>query len=274
MAGKMGLTDTHCHSLRSPDARDSVRAMCEAAGRLGLAAICMTDHYDIGITGDEKWQNITSVAASYDDVQVEIGRHGGLRVLAGVEVGQYVYDPQKGAAVIAVRDFDFVLGSLHGLSDQTDFYWVDYKKRDPQPIYEKYLEELIVTAREADFDSLAHLTYPLRYMIGRDGARVDQSGLRSRYDDIFRALISRGKALEINTSGFRMDGGFLLPDEHLLRRFRELGGEYVTLGSDAHNTDQLGADLTQGLEAALRAGFSELSLYVKRKREGLPVSSL
>ena len=257
----MQMVDTHCHTLHSPDGQDSVRAMCEAAERLGLAAVCITDHYDIGVTDDTRWQDINAVAASYDAVQAEVGKHGGLRVLAGVELGQYIYDPQKGAEVIAARDFDFVLGSLHLLRDGTDFYWVDYKVTDPQPIYEQYLDELIVTAREADFDSLAHLTYPLRYMVGRDGARVDQSHLGPRYDDIFRALIKRGKALEINTHGMRMPGGFLSPDEQLLRRFRELGGEYVTIGSDAHSAERLGTGLAEGLEAARRAGFSELSVY-------------
>ena len=100
---------------------------------------------------------------------------------------------------------------------------------------------------------------------------MDLSKHRERIDAIFQALIGKGKALELNTSGLRQKIGRTLPDLPLLRRYRELGGRLVTLGSDAHRTEDLAKGIDGGMELLKEAGFGEFALYVKRQPVLLPL---
>lgn len=279
------LFDMHTHSRHSFDGRDSVADMCRAAKKINidhvnLAGICITDHYEIGsslfdLNKEEtpKEQRPYWIEESFAAACTEKGNHENFRVLAGIELGQYTHDPTLGDKILSMYDFDFVLGSVHILRSGLDFYEVDYTKEDPAPIYRAYLEDLLETALTADFDSLAHMTYPLRY-VRRDGANIDLQPFDSIHDTILRALAKRNKALEINTSGLKNPNGsieninpcgFTMPDENLVRRFKELGGKYITLGSDSHTTDHIAVGFSRGLEILRDAGFEEPTAYVERK---------
>ena len=142
-----------------------------------------------------------------------------------------------------------------------------------------FIDELLTTywAEEQEviawgqFDSLGHLTYPLRYIEGDHGIPVDLSRHREAIDGIFRALIDAGKALEVNTSGYRQKIGRPLPDLPLVKRYRELGGELVTLGSDAHTTADLGRGIAEGMEMLREAGFRYFTVYERHKPLLLPL---
>ena len=121
------------------------------------------------------------------------------------------------------------------------------------------------------FDSLGHLTYPLRYIEGDHGIPVDLTRHREAIDAIFRELIAAGKALEVNTSGYRQKIGRPLPDLPLVRRYRELGGELITLGSDAHSTQDLGKGIEAGMEMLREAGFRYFAVYEQHKPILLPL---
>ena len=100
---------------------------------------------------------------------------------------------------------------------------------------------------------------------------MDLAKHQEAIDQIFRALIDAGKALEVNTSGYRQKIGRPLPDLPLVRRYRELGGELVTLGSDAHSTQDLGKGIEEGMEMLQEAGFRYVALYEQRKPILLPL---
>ena len=100
---------------------------------------------------------------------------------------------------------------------------------------------------------------------------MDLDRHRDQIDQIFRLLIQKDKALEVNTSGLRQKIGRTLPDLPLLRRYRELGGRLVTLGSDAHCTEDLGKGIDEGMETLKAAGFTEFALYVQRQPVLLPL---
>ena len=129
----------------------------------------------------------------------------------------------------------------------------------------RYFDELCETAAFAHFDSLSHLTYPLRYIVAGTGKMPDLSLHREQIDTIFKILIKNKKALEINVSGLFRELKCTLPDEPLVRRFRELGGEYITIGTDAHSADMVGKGIKQGVAVAKRAGFSRYAVYEKHQ---------
>ena len=266
MKDKFSVYDTHTHSRHSFDGRDSVEEMCRAAQKTGLAGICITDHYEVGsaLFVPKEQRDPYWIKESFAAVAAEKGRHGDLDILAGVELGQYVHDPARADEIISLCPFDFVLGSMHFSKDGVDFYAVDFTKVDPAPIYAAYLDDLLETALTADFDSLAHMTYPLRY-VRRDGAGLDLQPFDSMHDKILSALARRGKALELNTSGVNYPSGFLMPEENLVRRFKELGGQYVTLGSDAHRAEHIAAGFERGLEVLRAAGFERPTAFAARR---------
>ena len=90
-------------------------------------------------------------------------------------------------------------------------------------------------------------------------------------DKILAALAERGKALEINTSGIRKGLGYLVPHDYYVRRFKELGGKYITIGSDAHTCHDVGSDIDVGLKAAFNCGFKEIALYQNREPVLIPI---
>ena len=129
-----------------------------------------------------------------------------------------------------------------------------------------YFGEMLEMAQNADIDVLGHLTYPLRYISGRDGIAVDMSEYTEIIHEIFKLAAGRGVGLEINTGGLRKwNYGKADPGLEYLKMFREAGGEIITIGSDAHRTGDLAANFKKGAEIAKKAGFKQIAYFEKRK---------
>ena len=94
---------------------------------------------------------------------------------------------------------------------------------------------------------------------------------QDRLDKVLKKLSENDKALEVNTSGLRQKINRTLPDEDVIRRFRELGGKYVTIGSDAHRWGDVGSGIEDGLQLLLKCGFTHFTVYEKRKPKLLPI---
>lgn len=266
----MLLCDTHTHSDNSFDAIDSVDKMCMAAIEKGLYALAVTDHCEAPfIKLGEKCefgsfdrlipQSIADINSAKEKYMSK------LKVLRGLELGEPMHDPEQTARALGYGDFDFVLASVHNIRNTEDFYYLDYSKTDINDLLRRYFDELCETAAFEHFDSLSHLTYPLRYIVEREGYYPDLSLFAKQIDNIFKILISNKKALEINVSGLFKDIGRTLPDLPLVRHFRELGGEYVTIGSDAHSADIVGEGIEKGIEVARAAGFDSYVIFEKHK---------
>ena len=124
---------------------------------------------------------------------------------------------------------------------------------------------MLETAETADFDIMAHITYPLRYITGEYGTVIDMKRYDGIIGEIFRMLIRNGRGIEINTSGLRQKIGVTMPDAPLVKRYYELGGRILTIGSDAHCADDLGKGIAEGIELAKACGFSEIAVFKGRK---------
>ena len=140
---------------------------------------------------------------------------------------------------------------------------MNYSGVDIDDLLDRYFAELEETAAFPHFDSLSHLTYPLRYIVAGTGKMPDLSIHQSRIDNIFKILIKNNKALEINVSGLFRELKTTLPDESLVRRYRELGGELITIGTDAHSAEMVGKGIEQGIEVAKKAGFKSYAIFEK-----------
>lgn len=268
--------DIHTHSDNSFDAKNSVDAMCRAAIERGLYALAVTDHCEaeyiccgedceFGSFDHRIPQSIRDINSAKEKYKHQ------LKLLCGLELGEPMHDPEQTRHALQYGEFDFILASVHNLRGCEDFYFLDYKTVDVNAVLRQYFDELLETAGFEHFDSLSHLTYPLRYIVEREGYYPDLTPFSNQIDAIFRLLADRKKALEINVSGLFKPIGRTLPDLPLVKRFRELGGEFVTIGSDAHSDDMVGKGIAQGVAIAQAAGFTHYTIYEKHQPILIPI---
>lgn len=263
-------SDCHNHSSCSPDGHDSVAAMCARARELGLYAYTLTDHCEC-----QKFEERYRARVEDAWAQMEAAPAEGLRFYRGIELGQPNQDTASAAAALEGRPYDFVIGSIHNIRDYEDFFFLDYSGAPEgyiDSLLTAYWQELLEMIAWGNFDALGHLTYPLRYIQGDHGIPVDLEKHGEAIGQVLSALIQAGKALEVNTSGLRQKIGCTLPDLPLLKRYRELGGRLVTLGSDAHSTADLAKGIDEGMGVLREAGFTEFALYVNRQPRLLPLA--
>lgn len=259
--------DLHMHTSSSFDGNYSALQMTESAIANSVSTIAFTDHFDVdfyerhnlGVRQQTSYEDIMSVVESQSDK---------IRILRGIEMGQPTYDVELTEKSLARYEYDFVIGSIHNLREMPDFGDLDYKSMTEERIYEllgQYFDEMLLLAKWNGFDTLAHLTYPMRYIVQAGRDEIELSRFDGIVDEIFSTLIANGKALEINTSGLRQPIGKTMPTENYVRRYRELGGELLTLGSDAHFTEHVGAGIDEGYAIAERCGFEYVTYFENRK---------
>lgn len=257
------LYDFHTHSDMSFDGQDSCDLLCENAIKAGLSGIAITDHLDI----DGMVQKAEAFTAQQIDAVQKVKQQysNQLSVYKGIELGQGIYQKALSERILAAHDYDVVLGSVHNLEDMQDFYFLEYTPETAQKWLQEYFEAELLLAQWNQADVLAHLTYPLRYICGRDKISIDLTQYDELIDEIFSALIQNRKALEINTSGLWMPLQDTMPPARYLQRFKELGGKYVTIGSDAHTGENIGKGMQEALNILQACGFTHYTIYCRRE---------
>ena len=277
----MKLIDCHTHTQFSVDSEANIDLCVQRAAELGLAAYAITDHcecngwYEKEHYPEETWYLCESFgyAADFENsvsaVTALKEKYGDrLNLICGVELGQILHDTEAAKIVNADSRVDFIIGSVHQVMGEQDFYFIDYEKMTMDEIYdllERYFREAYEVSKTDLFDVFGHITYCLRYMKQRNGINADIS----RYDDIiaetFRNLAQNGKGIEINTSGIRQGFGDCFPNLKYAKMFRDMGGEIVTIGSDSHTVEDIAANSADGIALAKAAGFRRLAYFRKRK---------
>lgn len=226
---------------------------CERAVELGLPAIAFTEHADWAIV--HEGQHPVDIGGYFDAVERCRARFPGLRILTGVELGEPHWFPDETAAILAAGPLDQVLGSIHsiriegGMLDASQF-----RKRqgiDFEAAVREYFRELLALVESNQpFEVLAHLDYPKRYWL--DGvAPYREKDYESEIRGILKAAARSGRVLEVNTTR----GHTLCPDLTVVRWWRELGGQAVQYGSDAHQPDKLAEGFKVATQMVESAGF-------------------
>lgn len=264
------ISDNHIHSSNSFDAKDSVIMLAERACNLGLYSITITDHCDC----DVYYQNNlrSSIENSIRDTVKARGLYSSrLEICTGIELGQPAQDLDAAEEALSLGEYDFVLGSLHNLRNEQDFYFLRYTAENTPKLLERYFREMMELIEYGKFDSLAHLTYPFRYIVSNPELKITPKNYSDQIDAVLEAIIKKDIALEVNTSGLRQPIGKTLPDEDIVKRYRSLGGKYVTIGSDAHRWGDVGAGIEDGLNMLLKCGFTHFTLYRRHEPVMLPI---
>lgn len=238
------MFDFHMHSAVSCDGISTGYEMALAARDAGMKEICFTDHLDYDPCGVLKLDFDTQAYNdAYDGLEIP-----GLTIRRGAEFGMLRDNPHQLKKDLQRRHFDFIIGSCHFTQDLDIYYPLFWEGKTMDQAERLYLEEILACVQvHEDFDVLGHITYIGKAASNPTHRPVPYETHRELVDEILRILVEKGKGIEINTSGVDPCGVFL-PDERYLRRFKELGGEIVTVGSDAHDTSRAG----QYCEEAIR----------------------
>ncbi|HEY3341986.1 MAG TPA: histidinol-phosphatase HisJ family protein [Anaerolineae bacterium] len=264
--------DYHVHTEFSNDCNVPMQEQCQAAIRAGVQQIAFTEH--------EENNPKETLPFSFDHpaylhelarCRQELGAQ--LTIRAAIEISEPHRYADAAERVLSRYPWDFVLASLHWFDADTNTNAREFFTRfgDWRESFRAYFREMLVMAQRGDFDVLAHLDYPARYA----GRFIDGEYSIALYEPeirpVLQALIERGKGLEINSGGLRKQLPAACPPQIVVNWYREMGGQYLTVGSDAH----LARDVGEGIDVALRmaraAGFTAVTVYAQRCPTLLPI---
>lgn len=254
--------DYHLHSNFSCDGKASIVEQCLSAMAKGIPEIGITDHYDLQ-PGEEcrDWFRVDEWAAELERARQEFA--GRLIVRAGIELGEPHLYPAECQALLKRYPFDYALGSLHWVGAEIIFDR-HYFRRPPDEAFGLFFEELERMTRVGGFDVLSHFD-----VVVRVGKPIYGGYDPRRYEEAIRAVlrncIEHGIALDLNTQGLRNRCQVLTPGVEILTWYHEMGGERVTLGSDAHTPDVIAANFDAAIEALQAAGLKYVTLFEKRE---------
>lgn len=259
------MVDFHVHSCFSFDIVRTGAFPAELvayAEESGLEAVFLTDHLEVNSEAEGLYAPFQY--AERKKACLAAKRKSFFPVVIGIELGQATQYPSLAKAIAKECGFRFILGSLHNVKGMPDFALIDYSDftdKDYMKLWDKYLDEYLQMTRIPYIDSFAHLTYPLRYY-KKNGFELDVRKSKRKLVNILRNIISSGKALELNSSGYRQSLGDCMPGEYIISLYSDLGGRLVTTGSDAHKPFDIAADFDK-LEKLIQK--YDLKLYDWRK---------
>ena len=255
------MFDFHMHSRVSFDGHDTGEALAKAALAAGLKEICFTDHLDYDPLGTMGVMAFDTAAYNREYDHLEIP---GLLIRRGMEFGMTYDNLAQFKEDLTRRPFDFVLGSIHFVDDLDVYYPQWWNGKTVLEAERRYLEATLDCVRiHDDFDVLAHLTYISKTHCHPAPRPLPYAQHAEIIDEILNILVSKGKGLEMNTSGIDRIGDFL-PGREYLKLYKQLGGEIVTIGSDAHATDRVGQYTAEAL-SLLKETFGYVCTFRDRK---------
>ncbi len=264
------VADMHTHSNHSHDCCEKMADTRAAQERAGTSFAAVTDHSDIGFY---KTRDVFDCIynSSQEVLTLNSRNDSSCRLLMGVEIGEGSFFPDKLRQVEKLCDYDVIIGSMHSqirkgeLEAYSKSDFSKYSDDEIDAYLKNYFADIKKMLEIADFDILAHLTCPLRYITGRYGKMTHIENYNDDIDDILKSIIKKGIALELNTSSLSLALGDFIPDANILKRYRELGGYLITLGSDAHVKEEASANFTAALKHLKALGFENIYYFKKRR---------
>jgi histidinol-phosphatase (PHP family) len=260
----------HCHF--SGDSEADPEDMIKAAQTAGLSGICFTDHLDYDFPSEKPDEYVLNLADYDREMTALIEKYrDSFPVRHGIEIGIQPHLAKKLHRVVTEHDFDQVICSSHAIDGKDPYYKTFFVGREEHEAYRRYFTSILENLEVfSDFDVYGHIDYVVRY-----GPNTNKFYSYEAYADvldaILRKLIDMGRGIEINTGGFKYGLGHPNPTEDILKRYRELGGEIITIGSDAHAPEHVAYAFEKVPGILREAGFRYYTVFEKRKPVFLPL---
>ena len=254
------MIDYHVHSDISADCGVKMADMARAARSAGVRELCFTEHIDLYLPGELNFSvdfgryrsEFDAVKAAFPDINIRMG------IEAGLEMGTMDQMPAL------LSGLDYVVGSQHVVYGQDPYYQKVWEGHSQRAIYEEYLAESLRCAQACDFyDVLGHLGYIAKFCPYEDKL-MRYGDFPDAVDAVLKTLVEKGKGLEVNTNGLYMTPD-TMPEMPVVRRYRELGGEIIAVGSDAHYEPVVGHAVSETLNMLKSIGFKYVCAFDARK---------
>lgn len=265
----MIVSDFHMHTAYSTDSDSLPEEMVKGAIKKGLRTICITDHYDQDYPYHEEmgedaftfdpnkyFQELKRLQEKYaDKIQIRIGVEIGLQPHLGKFYKEFTEN----------YPFDFVIGSLHVVRGMDPYFQKLFQLYGDERGYRMAFEEMLEDVKKIDaFDVLGHIDYVTRYGLHKT-EEYSYRKFSDILDEILKTVIEKGKGIEMNMSGFKYGLGVCHPHTDVLKRYKELGGEIITVGADGHKPDQIAYAYEKAADILKRCGFKYYTEFCGRK---------
>lgn len=276
------LCDYHVHTEFSDDSFYPMEDVVKDAIAMGMKEICFTDHVDYGIKrdwddpqgiekrrggkGEPEWMDIANVNyplyfQKIKELQEKYGQQ--IAIKKGLEFGIQTHTIPQYQKLYNQYDYDFIILSCHQVHDQ-EFWTGDFQKGKTQKEYiEEYYHEILAVIKEyKDYSVLGHLDLINRYdSIGN----YPFEKIKPIVTEILKIVIEDGKGIEVNTSSHRYGLPDLTPSRDILKLYKDLGGTIITIGSDSHKPEHLGAYIEETKQELLKLGYTDYCTFEKMK---------
>lgn len=263
--------DCHLHSSFSGDSDTPMEEMIQKGISLGLSTMCFTEHQDYDYPDSSDGPGsiflLNTDSYLYDLARLKAKYQDKIRLLFGVELGLQPHLMRQNAVYAKSYEFDFIIGSSHICSGRDPYYPSFFEGRSEEEAYREYFTSILENIKRfSNFDVYGHLDYVVRY-----GANMDKDYSYEKYKDILDAilelLLEKEKGIELNTGGIKKGMRDFHPCMGVLKRYRELGGEIITIGSDSHDASHIAEHFDRAAETLKECGFQYYTVFEKRSPE-------
>ena len=267
------LPDYHLHSSFSGDCETDVNLVIEKAISLGMKSICLTDHNDLDFP--ETPDNVRfdlDIDAYIDYLTGLKAMLGNFDLRIGVEQGLMPETIDKLADYSKLhKGIDFIICSTHVVKGMDPYYPELFEAYEEETVYRLYFEDILNTVSHfTDYNVYGHIDYVLRYGPSK-GRNFSYQKYSDLFEEILKNIINNGKGIEINTGSLRKGLDYMHPNIYLLKMYKELGGEIITVGSDAHFADHVGHAFDRAEELLKSEGFKYYTEFRDMQPEFKPL---
>lgn len=257
------MYDYHTHTHHSEDCNIPMKEMIESAISKGIKEMAITDHYDPDYPNCN-YEFTIKFPNYYEELEEKIEQYKNkIKILKGLEIG-IQHGGTMGKCRFAANNYnyDFLLGSFH-CAKSKDLYFDYFRDVTLEQGFTDYYEYMYDCLQNYDdFDILGHINVLDRYA----PSIPPYAPYMETIEAILKTIVEKGKGIEINTSSFRYGmGNITTPTSDILKIYKNLGGELVTIGSDSHYPKDLGDHFDWAVDFLKAHGFKYLSTFEKRK---------
>lgn len=271
--------DYHVHTYYSDDSDYFMEDVIKDAIDMEMDEICFTDHVDYGIKVDQedltedeknelsKGHEFAPLNVHYPHYFDEIKKlkkdYPHIHIKQGMEFGIQTHTIPMFQKLFNRYHFDFIILSCHQVEDK-EFWTQDFQRGKTQKEYnERYYQEILnVIQKYKDYSVLGHLDLITRY--DKEGIYPFEN-IKDILTKILKIVIEDGKGIEVNTSSHRYGLKDLTPSRDILKLYQELGGKIITIGSDSHQKEHLGAYIEETKKELIDLGFQYYCTFENMK---------
>ena len=265
--------DFHLHSAFSGDSEAPMEQMILEGIRRGLRTMCFTEHMDLDYPEEPGLFEVNTGSYREKFLQMREKYQDQIELLFGIELGLQPHLAEIHRSYLNEWPFDFVIGSSHVVHGKDPYYPSFYEGKEEAQAYQEYFESILENLAVFDeMDVYGHIDYVVRYGPNKN-QYYSYEGYREILDEILKTLIRKNIGLELNTAGYKYGLGHPNPTEAVLKRYAELGGEILTIGSDGHAPEQLAWDFRKIPSLLKECGFRYYTVFEERMPVFYPVET-